>query len=54
MSQTSLESGDNDNMFVGDVSGDDIIQRLVEHAQNVAFWVAAEIVGCGSHKVRTD
>ena len=54
-SQASLadDSGqESSNLFAGNPQTDDVIQRLIEHAQNVAFWVAAEIVSCGSQKVQ--
>ena len=45
------EGVESDSLFVCDAHADDVIQRMIEHAQSVAFWVAAEIVSCSSQKV---
>ena len=44
--------GESSNLFAGESVDCTIIQRLIEHAQNIAFWVAAEIVSCLNIKVR--
>ena len=51
-SQSAGDGGESDSLFMGDVHSNDVIQRMIEHAQNVAFWVAAEIVSCSSQKVQ--
>lgn len=40
------------SLFVHTDCSDNIIQRLIDHAQNIACWVAAEIVSCNSIKVQ--
>ena len=44
------ESGDT-SLFVGTFAVDDIIQRMIEHAHEISYWVAAEILSCASSKV---
>ncbi|CAH1783767.1 unnamed protein product [Owenia fusiformis] len=41
-----------DSLFIDGVKVDSVIQRLIEHSQNVTHWVAAEIVSCSSSKTQ--
>jgi hypothetical protein len=40
------------SLFVHTDCSDNVIQRLIDQAQNIACWVAAEIVSCNSIKVQ--
>ncbi len=44
-------SVNNDNLFVGNHTIDDILHVLIEHAQAIAFWIASEIINCKTPKV---
>ncbi len=52
-----MENGDvgtsdsSNNLFVGSLAEDDIIQMLLDHARDVSHWVSAEVVTCNSSKV---
>ena len=42
------------SLFVHTECSDNVIQQLIGHAQDIACWVAAEIVSCNSIKVNKD
>ncbi len=45
------EGHEDNSLFYGHHPMDDVIQKLIEHAQAVSFWVSAEIMCCSSTKV---
>jgi hypothetical protein len=47
----ALDDSCKGNLFVGSHHLDDVIQQLIEHAQNISYWVSAEILSCTSSKV---
>ena len=40
-------------LFVGGTVKSDVIVQLLEHAQRVSHWAAAELLICSNAKVRT-
>ena len=51
INSTAWEGHQDNNLFVGDHVMDDVIHRMIEHSQSIAFWVAAEVLCCSGIKV---